>query len=99
MTPLPYNTTLTAAQNANKASEDQSTLQTSCASVPSIFIGLESDPSITAKDKYEKARATYARWKHKDIKEPVERVDLLLRRKCRIKDIGLVVFGFPLYKA
>ena len=79
--------------------EDQSVLQKSSANVPSILVGLESDPSTTAEDKYERARAIYAKWKHEDIEEPVEGEDLLLRQKCSIKDIGLVVFGFPLHEA
>lgn len=57
----PYNTIPTAAQNANKASEDQSALQTSCTSISSIFVGLENNPSTTAKDKYERAKAIYTK--------------------------------------
>ena len=67
--------------------EDQSVLQKSSANVPSILVGLESDPSTTAEDKYERARAIYAKWKHEDIEEPVQGEDLLLRQKCRIKVI------------
>lgn len=75
-------------------------MQTSGASVPSILVDLESNPSTIAEDKYKSARAMYAKWKHKYIKEPVEGADLLLWQKYRIKNIGLaVVFGFSLYEA
>ena len=71
-TPFPSNITSITSQDAKKVSKDQNTLQTSGASVPSILVGLESNSSITAEDKYERARAMYAKWKHKDNEEHVE---------------------------
>lgn len=75
---LTSNTTFTTAGGVNKVIEDQCVLQKSSASVPSILVGLESDPSTTVEDKYERVRAMYAKWKHEDIEEPVEGEDLLL---------------------
>lgn len=52
-----------------KVIEDRTTLSTSGVNVPSVLVGLESDPSTAAEDKYERARAMYAKWKHEDIDE------------------------------
>lgn len=97
-TPLSSNITPITSQNAKKVSKDRNTLQTSSASVPSILVGLESNFFTMAEDKYKRVRAMYVKWKHKNIEEPVEEVDLLLWQKCRIKDIGLVVFRFFLHE-
>lgn len=46
---------------------------------PSALIGLEVDPSSTAKDKYERLRALYAKQKYEDTEEAVESADLCLK--------------------
>lgn len=91
---LNSNNTFITVKGVKKVIKDQSVLQTSSANVLSILVGLESDPSIIAKDKYNRARAIYAKWKYKDIEELVEEEGLLLWQKCRIKVI-LVKWQLP----
>lgn len=45
---------------------------------------------------YEKAKTLYAKWKYVDVEEVVKGPDFLLRQKCKIKNIGSVLFGFAL---
>ncbi|MCJ1466708.1 hypothetical protein MMC07_005328 [Pseudocyphellaria aurata] len=57
---------------------------------------LQEDKSTTDKDKLERMKALYARWKHEDDEEMVGGADLQARQRLRAKEIGLIVFGFIL---
>lgn len=50
----------------------------------------------TDHDKLERMRALYARWKYEDHEEVVDGAGLQARQRIRVKEIGLIVFGFPL---
>lgn len=64
----------------------------------SLLAGLVDDPDTTFEDKLERLKALYAKWKHEDVEEVVEGLELIFWQKNRCKEVGLVVFGFALHQ-
>ena len=60
-TPFTSNITFITTGSTNKVIDNQNILQKSSANVPNILVSLENDPFTTAKDKYKRARAMYAK--------------------------------------
>lgn len=80
-TPLPEIPTENSSAGVN---DSRNTSLTGRAANPSVLVGLKVDPS-TAKDKYERARGLYAKWKYEDTREVVEVLDLTHKEEMRME--------------